>query len=280
MRRRRTPVFFGIHAQPPTWLNFKLAVLPFVLLGGLYLWQSAVKTAENPDYKLMPLPTKMVEAMESYVMGVENRRTGETTHHLWTDTGASLRRLGIGMGISIAIGLLLGINMGVFPGMRALLFPFVTAWSKIQPLAMLPIILIITSTGEMNKIVLIVLGTAAPMVLDTMFAVDKIPREQFTKVLTLGASQLDVVYRVVMPQVFPRVIDLIRLQLGPAWTFLLAAEFISSDVGLGYRIFLVRRYLSMDVIIPYVIWVTLLAFIMDYLLQVYSKRAFPWYQHS
>ena len=48
--------------------------------------------------------------------------------------------------------------------------------------------------------------------------------------------------------------------LGPAFLFLISAEAIAADVGLGYRIFLVRRYLSMDVILPYVAWITLLAF--------------------
>ncbi len=56
----------------------------------------------------------------------------------------------------------------------------------------------------------------------------------------------------------PRLVDALRLEIGPAWLFLIAAEAVAADSGLGYRIFLVRRYLSMDVIIPYVIWITIL----------------------
>ncbi len=56
----------------------------------------------------------------------------------------------------------------------------------------------------------------------------------------------------------PRLIEAVRLSLGPAFLFLISAEAIASDVGLGYRIFLVRRYLAMDVILPYVAWITLL----------------------
>ena len=62
-----------------------------------------------------------------------------------------------------------------------------------------------------------------------------------------------------LPQVWPRLIDSLRLTLGSAWLFLIAAEAIASTEGLGYRIFLVRRYLAMDVILPYVVWITLLA---------------------
>ncbi len=67
-----------------------------------------------------------------------------------------------------------------------------------------------------------------------------------------------------------------RLSLGSAWLFLIAAEAVAADVGLGYRIFLVRRYLAMDVILTYVIWITLLAFLLDWLLKQLSRRAFPW----
>ena len=75
----------------------------------------------------------------------------------------------------------------------------------------------------------------------------------------------------------PRLIDSLRLQLGPAWLFLIAAEAIASDSGLGYRIFLVRRYLAMDIIIPYVAWITLLAFLMDAGLRVTQRKLFPWF---
>ena len=64
---------------------------------------------------------------------------------------------------------------------------------------------------------------------------------------------------------------------GPAWLFLIPAEAIASDSGLGYRIFLVRRYLAMDVIIPYVIWITCLAFVMDAGLSILQRKLFPWF---
>jgi NitT/TauT family transport system permease protein len=67
-----------------------------------------------------------------------------------------------------------------------------------------------------------------------------------------------------------------RLGLVPAWIFLISAEAIASTGGLGYRIFLVRRYLAMDVILPYVAWITLLAYAIDRLLLLFSRRAFRW----
>jgi len=80
-----------------------------------------------------------------------------------------------------------------------------------------------------------------------------------------------------LPQALPRLIESLRFSIGPAWVFLISAEAIASDVGLGYRIFLVRRYLAMDVILPYVAWITLLAFLSDYLLKALQGRLYPWF---
>jgi NitT/TauT family transport system permease protein len=106
--------------------------------------------------------------------------------------------------------------------------------------------------------------------------VQSLPREQMIKAQTLGASTWQVAIRVVLPQIMPRLIKSVRLMLGPAFLFLISAEAIAADVGLGYRIFLVRRYLSMDVILPYVAWITLLAFTLDLLLGLFARKAFPW----
>jgi NitT/TauT family transport system permease protein len=81
---------------------------------------------------------------------------------------------------------------------------------------------------------------------------------------------------VVLPQITPRLIEALRLSLGPAFLFLISAEAIAADSGLGYRIFLVRRFLQMDLILPYVAWITLIAYLMDLALARLARRAFPW----
>jgi NitT/TauT family transport system permease protein len=170
--------------------------------------------------------------------------------------------------------------MGMFPGMRATTLSGLTFFSMIPPLAVLPILFIVAGIDEFAKITLIVIGIFPIIARDTYLAVIKLPKAQVTKALSLGASELGVVYRIVLPQILPRLLDSLRLSLGAAWLFLIAAEAIASTDGLGYRIFLVRRYLAMDVIIPYVLWITLLGFSMDWLLRFSVRKLFPWYQHS
>jgi NitT/TauT family transport system permease protein len=170
-----------------------------------------------------------------------------------------------------------GIAIGLVPYLRSLLGGFVAVFSMVPPLAILPILFITVGLGEAAKITLIAIGVAPPLMRDMALRVEDIPRQQIVKAETLGASTWTIILRLVLPQMLPRLLDSIRLQLGPAWLFLIAAEAIAAEAGLGYRIFLVRRYLAMDVILPYVAWITLLAFIMDIGLRALQRRAFPWF---
>jgi NitT/TauT family transport system permease protein len=273
-RGRSTPRLFGIHARPGQGWRWVLAALPFVLVIGIYLVASDLRHRDNPSDKLLPRVSAMADAVDR-VAFTEDRRSGE--YILWQDTLASLKRLLLGIGLAATVGLLLGLNMGLFPGLRSTLLAFVTFLSMVPPLAILPILFISLGVDELAKVMLIFLGTFPIITRDIYLAVSRIPREQITKALTLGASQLALVYRIVLPQVLPRLIDAVRLTLGAAWLFLIAAEAIASTDGLGYRIFLVRRYLAMDVILPYVLWITFLGFSMDWALRRLLSWRFGWY---
>jgi NitT/TauT family transport system permease protein len=266
---------FGIHARPSGWVKWLLALLPFVLLLGIYLAASEIRHRENPSDKLLPGFSQMGQAVERMAF-TEDRRSGK--YLMVADTLASLKRLIIGLSLAALTGLLLGLNMGLFPGMDRGFNPFITFFSMIPPLAILPILFISFGVDELAKVMLIFIGTFPLISRDIRLAARHIPKEQITKALTLGASQLEIAYRILLPQVMPRLLVAVRLSLGAAWLFLIASEAIAADEGLGYRIFLVRRYLAMDVILPYVLWITFIGFLLDWLLRQAERRFFPWYR--
>jgi NitT/TauT family transport system permease protein len=263
-----------INRHPGRILAFGLGIIPFALLILIYGMASQERLAENPNDKLLPSLEQMIAGVERMAFQ-EDRRSGD--YLMLVDTLASLERLGIGIGIAALMALVIGILNGTLPLLRANLAPLVSAASMVPPLAILPILFIVFGLGELSKIMLIVIGTAPIMMRDVAQRVRELPQEQFIKIQTLGANSWQMVTRMVLPQIFPRLIDAIRLSLGPAWLFLIAAEAIASTEGLGYRIFLVRRYLAMDVILPYVIWITLLSIIIDQCLRYTNRRLFPWY---
>ncbi|GGY61962.1 ABC transporter permease [Marinobacter zhanjiangensis] len=263
-----------INRHPGGAVALLLGLAPFLVLILIYGAASQQRLAENPNDKLLPGLEQMTSAVNRMAFQ-EDRRSGD--YLMWQDTKASLQRLGIGMGIAASLALVVGLLNGILPLARAGLAPLVSTLSMIPPLAILPILFIVFGLGELSKVMLIVIGTAPIMMRDVAQRVRELPQEQLIKIQTLGANTWQVITRMALPQVLPRLIDAVRLSLGPAWLFLIAAEAIASEEGLGYRIFLVRRYLAMDVIIPYVIWITLLAIVIDQLLRLTNRRLFPWY---
>lgn len=251
-----------------------LAILPFVLLLLIYVFASEQRLAENSEDKLLPSLQKMGTSIHRLAF-TPSVRTGE--YVFWEDTYVSLRRLGIAVGISALLSLSVGIFTGTFPYANALWTPCITAFSMIPPMTVLPILFILFGLEELSKIVLIIFGIAPFQMRDLHQRVQELPKEQLIKAQTLGATSWQVICRVILPQILPRLLDTIRLSLGAAWIFLIASEAIASDSGLGYRIFLVRRYLSMEIIIPYVIWITFLAFMFDWLIRINTRYFFSWY---
>lgn len=263
-----------VNIRPDRGTALFLAVLPFALVVLAYILGSAERLAENPDDKLLPSLPSLGNAIVKMAFTAD-ARTGD--YLLWADTLASLERLLSALALSTAIALAIGVLIGMLPLVRSLLAPFVAMVSMVPPLALLPILFIVMGLGEESKIALITIGITPYLVRDLAMRVEELPREQMIKAQTLGASTWQMGLRVVLPQILPRLMDGLRLSLGPAFLFLIAAEAIASDSGLGYRIFLVRRYLAMDVILPYVAWITLIAVAMDFALVRARRFLFPWF---
>lgn len=263
-----------INLTPSKPLKLLLGILPFALLLVIYLVASDARLAENANDKLLPSFAQMGSAMQSLAFE-PSKRSGE--YLFWQDTLSSLHRLALGIFIAAILGFTIGLLTGAIPAIYSPIAPLLTVISLVPPMALLPVLFIVFGLGELSKVALIVIGVAPFIARDMQRCTQEIPLEQLVKAQTLGASTWQIIVRVLTPQLMPRLINAVRLSLGAGWLFLIAAEAIASTDGLGYRIFLVRRYMSMDVILPYVAWITLLAFLVDWLLAKINLWCFPWH---
>ena len=251
-----------------------MSILPFVILLLVYVIASSSRLEANPNDKLLPSIATMQHKVISLI-SEPDKRTGSIL--LIEDTLSSLKLLLTGVMVSAVFGLLIGILNGTLSVFRILLSPLTTVISLIPPMAILPILFICFGLGDFAKIMLIIIGICPFIIRDIEQNTRAIPQEIIVKSLTLGANTWQIIIRVILPQIMPKLFSSVRLTLGSAWLFLISAEAIAANSGLGYRIFLVRRYLDMSVIIPYVAWITILAFSMDLFLKVASKKLFKWY---
>jgi len=262
---------FGMRTELSPKVVVLLALIPFIVSIILYAYASYTRHKDNPKDKLVPTFTQMKEGIEQTAF--EKDRKGE--YRLWLDTWVSTKRFLISVSL-LFVGVIIGLHMGGFPFFEALLLRFFLFFDKIPALAVLPILIIVFGLGEVSKVALIVMGVLPTITLDTYLRAKRVKQEQILKGFTLGANSFEVAYRIVLRQIFPRVLDTIRLNFKAVWLFLIAGEAIAASAGLGFRIFLMRRYVEMKIIIPYVIWISLIAFIADWVVQRFIKWRYPW----
>jgi NitT/TauT family transport system permease protein len=263
--------FFSVTKEPKRGMSIVLTLALFLISLSVYLIMAHMRQKDNPQDKLVPTLSQMADGVKRVAFKPD--RNDE--YRLLVDTWASVRRFLISLLLLIP-AVILGLHMGIFPYTEKLFLRFTLFFDKIPALAVLPVLFIVFGLGEMSKIALIVIGVFPTIVLDTYLRAKAVPREQIIKAITLGASELEIAYCIVLPQILPKVLDTIRLNFKAMILFLIAGESLAATEGLGYRIFLVRRYIAMEIIIPYVIWISILAYSADVIFRFANQKLFPW----
>jgi NitT/TauT family transport system permease protein len=255
----------------------------------LYLRTSNARHIENPEDRIVPsiaqlgsgfVHAALTPADDDYDQAqIENPSLAQKFlgSMLWKDTKASGQRFLISLALMLP-AVVLGLHMGAFPWIGGFFCRFILFFDKIIALSVLPILFIAFGIGEAAKIMLIVIGVTPTIILDTFNLTKSVPAEQVIKGFTLGAKDLAVTYRVMLPQIWPRVLNSIRLNLKSIALFLFAGEMIASTDGLAYRIALLQRHMGMDIIIPYVLWVALLLFVVDTSIRYLIRLMNPWFR--
>ena len=267
-----------------TWFLFAAGIC-------LYFYTAQRRHKENPDDRVVPTLAQLGAGVYQAAMNPDADEepaadaAGQSAlarfrnGMLWKDTVASARRFMYGLALLFP-AVLLGLHMGLFPYFGAFFLRFILFFDKIIALSVLPILFIAFGIDELSKVMLIVIGVTPTIILDTFNLTRGVPPEQIVKGFTLGARDFDVAYRVVLKQIWPRVLNSIRLNLKPLMLFLFAGEMIASTDGLAYRIALLRRHMGMNIIIPYVLWVALLLFLVDLTMRLLNKRLHPWFREA
>jgi NitT/TauT family transport system permease protein len=280
-----------IHAHPGRTTACILSWLLFAAGITAYFRTSSERHRENPDDRVTPTLAQMGQAFvdaalkppeDAQAQGDAEPQTFVARFldsMLWKDTKATARRFLYSMAVLLPT-VLIGLHMALFPYIGALLLRFFLFFDKIVALSLLPILFIAFGIDELSKVMLIVIGVAPTIILDTFNLTKSVPAEQIVKGFTLGAGDLTIAYRIVLKQIWPRVLNSIRLNLKAVMLFLFAGEMIASTDGLAYRIALLRRHMGMDTIIPYVLWVALLLFAVDFGMRVLNRTLHPWFREA
>jgi NitT/TauT family transport system permease protein len=192
------------------------------------------------------------------------------------DVQISCYRVIAGWAISALLALPLGLLIGTYRTVQALLEPLTDFIRYMPAVAFIPLVMLWIGIGEGAKIAIIFIGTFFQMVLMMAEDVRRVPMAQIEAAQTMGATRAEIIESVIIPSAKPALLDTLRITMGWAWTYLVVAELVAANSGLGYAIIKAQRFLQTDEIFAGIILIGLIGLAMDQMFRLVHRLAFPW----
>ncbi len=240
-----------------------LSVLGFV--GVLAIW-SALSYTRLVKPLFLPTPTEALAALWELLV----------RYGFLKDIWASTYRILAGFAIAAVVGVPLGVLMGSFKLFEALFERLIGVIRYLPASAFIPLFILWIGIGDAQKIAVIVFGSFFPLVLLVMDVAANVPRDYLDIAYTLGASRWQVFWKVLVPASLPGIVDSLRTILGWAWTYLIVAELVAANAGIGYMIIESQRYIETPRIIAGIVTIGILGLVSDTIFKQLYKWLFPY----
>lgn len=207
-----------------------------------------------------------------FVSGWKMLISGELLVHTW----ASVTTIFIGFVLAALLAVPLGILMGSFKIVEAFIEPVGNFMRYLPVSAMIPLLILWLGIGRVEKVAVIFLGTFFQLIFLIADVSANIRKEMLESAYTLGARKRDVVWRILIPAAMPGIFDNLRMTLGWAWTYLIVAELVSAQAGLGYMIMQSMRGLDTEAIFVGLVVIGILGLITDQSFKYLTRALLPW----
>lgn len=240
-----------------------IAAGSFLLIFGLWC---ALAYSGKVSSLILPTPTAVLQG------AVRLWGSGE----LWPDMKISVLRIGLGFLASAVLAIPLGILIGAYKGVEAAQEPLVGFIRYVPVPALIPLVMVAAGIGEPAKVLLIFIGTYFQMVIVVADVTRQVPKDLLSAAKTLGASKRQLLFNVLLPATLPGLMDTCRTMLGWAWTYLVIAEVVATDSGIGYRIMKAQRFLRTEEIFVGIFILGLLGLLTDLAFKLLQPRLLPW----
>jgi NitT/TauT family transport system permease protein len=195
---------------------------------------------------------------------------------LLTDTAASVYVIFSGFLLSSLLAIPLGILVGTFKLVEALTEPVVNFVRYLPVSALIPLFILWIGIGTEEKIAVVFVGTFFQQVILIADVSANVSRDLIDVSYTLGAKRRNVLWNVLVPASMPGIMDALRITMGWAWTYLVVAELVASNKGLGYMILTSMRGLFTDRIFVGILVIGLLGLITDRTFKLLHNWLFSW----
>jgi NitT/TauT family transport system permease protein len=227
--RRPRLDWFALRTPLPRTTTVALGfVMPALVLGA---WSIVTYGGfAPPDF--LPSPTEVVRGtLQLFIQ-----------YDLWGAIITSTRRILIAFLLASAVAMPLGVLMGAFEPVNRLFEPIVAPLRYMPISAFIPLLIFWFGIFEQEKIAFLFLGVFVYLLPVVVSAIRAVPEELVQTALTLGATKLQVIRTVLLPAALPEIFDSFRVMNAILWTYVILAEVVNSEGGLGYMVELARTH--------------------------------------
>lgn len=254
-------------AAAARWRSAGRAALPWLVpLGLLVLWFLATDGLHLLPAHQLPSPRAVVRAARDLASG------GELLRHV----AASVQRVLLGFVLGAAVAVLLATLVGFSRTAEGLLDPTLQAIRNVPSLAWVPFLLLWLGIDELPKVTLVAIGAFFPVYLNLLAGIRQTDRKLVELGQVLGLTSLGLVRHIVLPAALPSLLTGLRIGLGQAWLFLVAAELIASTRGLGFLLIDGQNSARADVMLVGILLLALLGKATDGALRLVERRLLAW----
>ncbi len=257
-----------LRADPPQWLAFVLGLAGIATV--VLIW--AIVTAGGEPHERMVGPLMLAAPGE--VLGATGAMFSE--RDLIQSIAATLVRLFQGFGLAVLLGVPFGILASAFRPIGAVFAPLVIFGRNVPVAALIPLTVMWFGIGESQKAFFIFIAAVPFVVSDVIKAISIIPERYVETAQTLGASKRQIILKVLVPQAMPEIVTSLRFLFGLAFGYIMLAEAIAAERGLGHLIIMSQRRGDVTTILYVLIVIGILAFAIDRGLRFFQRGLFPY----
>ncbi|MDU2240864.1 MAG: ABC transporter permease [Paenibacillus sp.] len=239
----------------------RLGALAFLLL---FLAWSALTYTGWVKPLFLPTPTQVLQTFLNLL----------ANEGLAADIWTSIYRVIGGFVLAAVIAIPLGMAMGINGAVQAFFEPVISLIRYMPASAFIPLFILWIGLGEAEKMTVIFFGTFFSLTLMIMDVTKNVSKDLIEISYTLGATKWQIFSKIIYPAVKPGMVDSLRLSFGAAWTYLIVAEIVGADSGVGYMIMNASRFLRSDNMIVGIIVIGILGLISDLLFKWFYKKSF------
>lgn len=243
--------------------SFVLALIPWVVV--LALWYG-VRASGLVEASLVPTPWQVARKWWQLV----------TENGFLVDMYMSTQRVVLGVGLGIVAAVPVGFMLGWYQPIRRFVDPLINFFRALPPIALIPLVIVYFGIGEIAKVVILFYASFFAGVIVMYEGIAQISPLYLRVARTLGASDMEIFWRVVVPLAVPHMLTALRVALGVAWATLVASELIAAQQGLGSVIQDASSFFQLDVIYAGIVTIGAIALAMDYLLRRLTRRVLSW----